>query len=118
MTNNKLNYKYQASFFFNGDKQDQLVIRSDEKKEFEEMLKWVKAIKEAKNGSNSAQKPAQGGGEARICEKCGSEMWDNRPKKASGEFSKKSPDFKCKNKDCEFVIWPKKKQITRAGGGR
>jgi hypothetical protein len=37
-------------------------------------------------------------------------MWDNRPKKASGQFSAKSPDFKCKNQDCGGVIWPPKGQ--------
>lgn len=44
---------FQASFFFgvNGNKTDQLVIRADEKEEFETMMKWVKAIKAvAKNG--------------------------------------------------------------------
>lgn len=44
------------------------------------------------------------------CPDCGGEMWDNRPKKKSGEFSAKSPDFKCRNKDCGKVIWPKKKE--------
>ncbi len=44
-----------------------------------------------------------------LCPKCQSEMWDNRPKKATGEFKPKSPDFKCKNENCSFVIWPEKK---------
>lgn len=45
------------------------------------------------------------------CPKCNSEMWDNRPKKESGEFKKKAPDFKCKDDNgtgCEYVIWPDK----------
>ena len=32
-------------------------------------------------------------------------MWDNRPKKASGDANPKSPDFKCKDKACGGVIW-------------
>lgn len=43
-----------------------------------------------------------------TCPKCSGETYDNRPKKASGEYSAKSPDFKCKNKECGGVIWPDK----------
>lgn len=43
--------------------------------------------------------------EDRLCPKCGSPMWDNRAKKASGEFSPKGPDFTCKT-DRTHVIWP------------
>jgi len=42
------------------------------------------------------------------CPNCSSEMWDNRPKKQSGEFKPTSPDFKCKNKECGHVVWPAK----------
>jgi len=38
------------------------------------------------------------------CPKCGGEMWDNRLKKTNP----KAPDFKCKDKSCEGVIWPPK----------
>jgi len=86
-------------------------------KSFNDLTKaQASEIIESINGSNPTQKTTQQAGETRICPQCGSEMWDNRPKKASGEFKKNSPDFKCKNKDCEFVIWPKK--TTRVGGGR
>jgi hypothetical protein len=37
-------------------------------------------------------------------------MWDNRKKKESGEFSHKAPDFKCKDNNCDGVIWPEKKK--------
>jgi len=40
------------------------------------------------------------------CPKCNGEMWDNRPKKESGEYKATSPDFKCK--DCGHVVWPDK----------
>jgi hypothetical protein len=35
-------------------------------------------------------------------------MWDNRPKKESGEWKATSPDFKCKDEECAHVIWPDK----------
>lgn len=104
--------KYQASFFFAGDKQDQLVVRSDDKKEFDEMLAWVKKIKEVKNGNDEQPKPSKTTPqvEAIVCPQCGSDMWDNRPKKASGEFKANSPDFKCKDNKCSHVIWPERKK--------
>lgn len=34
------------------------------------------------------------------------EFWDNRPKKASGKFSAKAPDFK--HKDTGIPVWPEK----------
>lgn len=42
------------------------------------------------------------------CPKCGGAMWDNRAKKASGEFNPKGPDFGCKNRrnGCDGVVWP------------
>lgn len=48
---------------------------------------------------------ARAGGAVPSCPACGKAMWDNRPKKASGEYSEKSPDFKCKDKTCGGVIW-------------
>ena len=39
------------------------------------------------------------------CPTCSGSMWDNRPKKASGDANPKSPDFKCKDKACGGVIW-------------
>jgi hypothetical protein len=38
------------------------------------------------------------------CPKCSSGMWDNRV----GKKNPKAPDFKCKNKACDGVIWPPK----------
>lgn len=70
------------------------------------------------NGSQATQQPAANGqqstsnGGAPKCPKCGGAMWDNRPKKASGEYSAKSPDFKCKTKTCDGVIWPPKADAT------
>lgn len=40
-----------------------------------------------------------------LCPVCNnSEMWDNRGKKTNP----KAPDYKCKDKSCTGVIWPKK----------
>ena len=47
------------------------------------------------------------------CVKCGGEVWDNRQKKASGEFKSNGPDFSCKNKDgCGWVQWPPKTKAS------
>ena len=37
-----------------------------------------------------------------ACPKCGGNMWDNRLNKRNP----KSPDFKCKDRSCDGVIWP------------
>ena len=42
---------------------------------------------------------------APSCPTCSGTMWDNRPKKASGDANPKSPDFKCRDKACGGVIW-------------
>ena len=36
------------------------------------------------------------------CPKCQGEMWDNRENKRNP----KAPDFKCKDRNCDGVIWP------------
>ena len=44
------------------------------------------------------------------CPDCGGEMWDNRPKKASGDYKPNAPDFSCKDKDgCGKKVWLDKK---------
>lgn len=41
-----------------------------------------------------------------ICEKCGSEMWDNTQNK----LNPRQPDYKCKNKEtCGHAVWLKPK---------
>jgi hypothetical protein len=40
-----------------------------------------------------------------LCPECGGDMWDNRKKKANGEFSSKSPDYACKDKNCNGALW-------------
>jgi hypothetical protein len=45
----------------------------------------------SQNGSGASQ--------TLECPACGSKVWDNRDKIASGQFSEKSPKFSCSNKD-------------------
>lgn len=40
------------------------------------------------------------------CPKCGNEMWDNRETKKNP----KAPDYKCKDRTCDGVVWPPKGQ--------
>jgi hypothetical protein len=46
--------------------------------------------------------------DAVSCPKCGGRMWDNRASKRNP----KAPDFKCRDRSCDGVIWP-----PRAGNG-
>lgn len=39
------------------------------------------------------------------CPDCGGPMWDNRQSKKSP----KQPDYKCKDKQCDGVVWPEKR---------
>jgi hypothetical protein len=47
------------------------------------------------------------------CPICSGPMWDNRPRKAAGTMNAKAPDFKCRDKACEGVIWPPRSGATR-----
>ena len=49
--------------------------------------------------------------EAPSCPKCQGPMWDNR----EGKRNPKAPDFKCKNKECDGVIWPPRSATAAAG---
>lgn len=44
-----------------------------------------------------------------ACPECGKKMWDNRTTKRNP----KAPDFKCRDKTCEGVIWPPKDGETK-----
>lgn len=45
------------------------------------------------------------------CPKCGGAMWDNRATKTNP----KAPDYKCRDRTCDGVIWPPKP--SGASGG-
>lgn len=53
-----------------------------------------------------AAAPVAQGGHDPACPTCRGKMWDNREKKRAGEMSAKAPDFKCRDKECDGVIWP------------
>jgi hypothetical protein len=48
--------------------------------------------------------------ESPSCPKCGGRMWDNRATKRNP----KAPDFKCRDRSCDGVIWPAKGATTAA----
>ena len=48
------------------------------------------------------------------CPKCGGRMWDNRLSKRNP----KAPDFKCRNRSCDAVIWPAKPGQRTSTNGR
>ena len=49
------------------------------------------------------------------CPKCGGRMWDNR----IGKRNPKAPDFKCRDRSCDGVIWPSRPApaAVAEGGG-
>jgi hypothetical protein len=44
------------------------------------------------------------------CPKCGGRMWDNR----IGKRNPRAPDFKCRDRSCDGVIWPPREQVAVA----
>lgn len=51
--------------------------------------------------------------DAVSCPKCGGRMWDNRMTRRNP----KAPDYKCRNRSCDGVIWPAKVAATAPGEG-
>ena len=45
------------------------------------------------------------------CPKCGGRMWDNR----IGKRNPRAPDFKCRDRGCDGVIWPPRPAATPGG---
>ena len=59
------------------------------------------------NGNGHAVPPPDGDAATATtpaCPKCGGAMWDNR----TGKKNPKAPDFKCRDKNCDGVLWPPK----------
>ena len=46
--------------------------------------------------------PLPSGPDSPTCPKCSGWMWDNRASKRNP----KAPDFKCRNRACDGVLWP------------
>src|SRR5436305_15309586 len=44
------------------------------------------------------------------CPKCQGPMWDNR----EGKRNPKAPDFKCKDRECDGVVWPSRASAASA----
>ena len=42
------------------------------------------------------------------CPKCGGRMWDNRV----GKRNPRAPDFKCRDRACDGVVWPARAEVT------
>lgn len=95
----------------------------NKKPSLEEMEK-VKRMNSTMNKYNNSPKPTTTTKEDKSddevnevrCPNCGGQMWDNRPKKATGEFNPAAPDFKCRDKSCGGVIWPPKDKPMAADG--
>lgn len=47
------------------------------------------------------------------CPKCGGQCWDNRASKRNP----RAPDFKCRDRSCDGVIWPPKTAAAPKSGG-
>lgn len=50
--------------------------------------------------------------DAVSCPKCGGRMWDNRLTKRNP----KAPDYKCRDRNCDGVVWPAKPSGAAADG--
>lgn len=63
--------------------------------------------KAQRSGGGKPRQRKSTGGSGPTCPSCGtSEVWDNRAKKAAGDFSEKSPDYACKDKEgCGWTLW-------------
>jgi hypothetical protein len=48
------------------------------------------------------QQQPESASEIPSCPRCQGPMWDNR----EGKRNPKAPDFKCKDRECDGVIWP------------
>jgi len=52
--------------------------------------------------------PLPGGQNSPACPKCSGRMWDNRASKRNP----KAPDFKCRDRACDGVLWPGQNRST------
>src|SRR5438105_11606394 len=52
--------------------------------------------------------PLPNGADNPSCPKCGGHMWDNRANKQNP----KAPDFRCRNRSCDGVIWPGQRHVV------
>ncbi len=62
----------------------------------------------AQPGAATAGSHPAPSGDSPACPKCGGLMWDNRASKKNPS----APDFKCRDKACDGVIWPPKQKVA------
>lgn len=64
--------------------------------------------------ANGRERSTGGGGQSSTsgadtsdlrCPDCGGPIWDNRADKKAGEVSKKYPNFKCRDRECDWASW-------------
>ena len=63
--------------------------------------------------ASAAPAPIAGDDDLPDCPKCGGRMWDNRASKRNP----KAPDYKCRDRTCDGVVWPPKGGAPRAPAG-
>lgn len=68
----------------------------------EAMLDWLLLERTVERETTPASQPQPQAGP--YCPKCKGDMWDNRRSKRNP----RAPDYRCKNKECDGVIWPPK----------
>ena len=64
-------------------------------------------VEKAFPGSTTTYTPMGSGADGDpSCPKCGNRMWDNRGTPEKPKTNPKAPDYKCRDKSCDGVIWP------------
>lgn len=46
-----------------------------------------------------------------TCPECGGEAWDNREDKEAGRVKQNYPNFKCQDRDCDWVSWDSYEEV-------
>jgi len=70
-----------------------------------------------KNGATSTETAAKRpvlALDEETCPKCGGRMWDNRLTKRNP----RAPDYRCRDRSCDGVIWPRKEDETKNADSR
>lgn len=63
-------------------------------------------VERAAPGAQTTYAPIQQADGSPSCPQCGGGMWDNRGTPQRPKTNPKAPDYKCKDKSCDGVIWP------------
>jgi hypothetical protein len=72
-----------------------------------ELQRAAQKVEATFQGSTTTFTPhASGTGDDPSCPTCGGRMWDNRGTPEKPKTNPKAPDYKCRDKSCDGVIWP------------